>query len=95
MARPEAVREQTAEATGEASELLAFPDHHVFSRDEVRAVRRRAGERCVVVTEKDAVKLLPMAELLGPSRVLVQELRWEEGEEAIRRLLLDAARGVG
>lgn len=89
VARPEAVRDQVEAETGPGAELLAFPDHHDFTEEDVRAVRRRAGDRTVVVTEKDAVKLAAMGELLGPSRVLVQDLRWEEGEQEIRRLILE------
>lgn len=92
VARPEAVRAQVQAAIQGAAELVAFPDHHEFTEADVRAVRRRAGDRTVVVTEKDAVKLAPLGELLGPSRVLVQALRWEEGEEGIRRLILDRHR---
>ncbi len=89
VARPEAVRAHAAEQGGAGAELLAFPDHHEFTAEDARRIRARAGDRTVVVTEKDAVKLEPLAELLGPCRVLVQDLRWEEGGDLVRSLLLD------
>lgn len=89
VARPEGVRAHAAEMAGTGAELLAFPDHHEFTPQDAGRIRERAGGRTVVVTEKDAVKLVPLSELLGPCRVLVQELRWEEGEELVRSLLLD------
>lgn len=91
VARPGAVRDQVAARTGRGAELLAFADHHDFTAADVRRIRSRAGSRPVVVTEKDAVKLAPLAELLGPSRVLLQDLRWEEGEAEVRSAILDPA----
>jgi len=71
VARPESFAVQVEAATGAPIELLAFPDHHEFTPDDVKAMRARAGERTVVVTEKDAVKLQPYEAVLGPAlRVL-------------------------
>jgi tetraacyldisaccharide 4'-kinase len=91
VARPGAVRDQVAARIGGSAELLAFADHHDFTPADVRRIRSLAGGRAVVVTEKDAVKLAPLAELLGPSRVLLQDLRWEEGEAELRSAILDPA----
>jgi len=92
VARPEAVRAMVSAARGGGGvpELAPFPDHHDFTAADVRAIRRQAGSRTVVVTEKDAVKLEAHAELLGPSRVLTLELDWEEGDEPLRDLLTRA-----
>jgi tetraacyldisaccharide 4'-kinase len=89
VARPEAVCLQVESATGRPAELRAFPDHHDFSATDARSLRRLAGDRTIVVTEKDAVKLASFGELLGSCRVLVQDLQWEAGEAAIRSLLLN------
>jgi tetraacyldisaccharide-1-P 4'-kinase len=43
-----------------------------------------------VVTEKDAVKLLDLAALVEPVRVLTQTLQWEEGEDALKKLVVSA-----
>jgi tetraacyldisaccharide 4'-kinase len=93
VARPESFAVQLEAATGAPTELLAFPDHHEFTPDDVKAMRARAGERTVVVTEKDAVKLQPYEAMLGPAlRVLSLSLRWEAGEAALVGLVT-AVRG--
>jgi tetraacyldisaccharide 4'-kinase len=68
-------------------ELVAFPDHHVFRPREVEALVSRAGSRTVVVTEKDAVKLLDHHAVLSRVRVLALDLRWEAGEDAVEALV--------
>jgi tetraacyldisaccharide 4'-kinase len=90
VARPEAFRAQASEATGQDVQLVPFADHHRYSERDARGLRVRAGSRTLVVTEKDAVKLRAFESILGPVRVLTQTLRWEEGEEAVRELILGA-----
>ena len=88
VARPETFALQVEVATRAPVELLAFPNHHEFRPAEVRALRARAGERTVLVTEKDAVKLHPFETTLGRSlRVVPQALRWEAGEADLTRLV--------
>jgi tetraacyldisaccharide 4'-kinase len=88
VARPEAFAVQVGREIGTPPELLAFPDHHEFTAADVKALRARAGKRTVVVTEKDAVKLLAWDATLGPSlRVLPQALRWDAGEADLARLV--------
>jgi tetraacyldisaccharide 4'-kinase len=72
-----------SEALGQEPELMAFPDHHPFSRDDVASIARRRGSRAVVTTEKDAMKLGAFAELLPGTLVLPLELRFEEGEQEL------------
>lgn len=92
VARPEAFALHVEAETGYPSELLPYADHHPFTEADARTMRERAGQRTVVVTEKDAVKLIPFHALLEPVRVLTQTLRWEEGEEAVTELVTDVAR---
>ncbi|NJD19290.1 MAG: tetraacyldisaccharide 4'-kinase, partial [Gemmatimonadetes bacterium] len=80
VARPELFSAQVAAATGGPAELMAFADHHEFVSSDVEAMRARARQRTLVVTEKDAVKLHPHQGALEPVRVLAQALRWEAGE---------------
>jgi tetraacyldisaccharide-1-P 4'-kinase len=40
-----------------AGEVLAFRDHHRYRDLDVHAIRERAGNRGIVTTEKDWVKL--------------------------------------
>ncbi len=91
VARPESFASQVESSTGRPAELLAFPDHHAFTENEARGFRARAHGRTLVVTEKDAVKLVDFESLLGPARVMVQDIRWEEGEDALTALIVAAA----
>ncbi len=88
VARPEPFAVQLEAVTGKPTEILAFPDHHEFTPRDVKVLRARAGERTVVVTEKDAVKLQPYEAMLGPTlRVLSLALRWEAGEADVAGLV--------
>lgn len=96
IARPDAFQADVEELTGVAAELVAFPDHHSFSTDDVRRVRRDAGDRPVLVTEKDAVKLRHHVDVLGDAWVIVQRLVWDWGEDEVRaRLLTVLSRETG
>lgn len=94
VARPRDFAANVEAALGERVALAAHPDHHEYSAADVRALRRRAGSRTVVVTEKDAVKLVEHADALGPARVLSQELRWEGGRDVVEALLSATIDGV-
>ncbi len=89
VARPEGVH-ALARAEGiRTDEVMAFPDHHPYTERDVASIRSTAGERAIVTTEKDAVKLLPLAEGLGP--VYVMSLR-PDPEPAVTRVLREALR---
>jgi len=87
IARPEAFAEVVRRLLGVDVELVAFPDHHPYDRADVAELRARAGGRTVVITEKDAVKLAPLAKDLGPARVLELVVRWERGEAELKDLI--------
>jgi tetraacyldisaccharide 4'-kinase len=46
-----------ARAGAHVDELLAFPDHHAFTPDDVGRIRDVACGRPIITTEKDAVRL--------------------------------------
>lgn len=73
-------------------EEVRFADHYPYDARDARGLRRRAGDRPIVVTEKDAVKLHSFADELGPTWVLRQTLSWAWGEDELRRLVVRAAR---
>ncbi|MFL5383476.1 MAG: tetraacyldisaccharide 4'-kinase [Longimicrobiaceae bacterium] len=64
---------------GATVEEAAYADHHPFSPADAASIRTRAGERPIVMTHKDAVKLrtllVPSTEVL----VLNQAVRIESG----------------
>ncbi|NDC78394.1 MAG: hypothetical protein EBZ67_11055 [Chitinophagia bacterium] len=56
---------------------MAFRDHHPFSRADIELLRTRfarldIGNRVIVTTEKDAVRLEPYREMLADLPVFVQ-----------------------
>ena len=83
VADPEGFAAFVEATTGARPELLAFPDHHDFDAADAGRIVRAAGPRTVVTTEKDAVKLAALAELLPEVRVLALEIRPREGADAL------------
>jgi tetraacyldisaccharide 4'-kinase len=94
IARPEVFADKVRDVTGRAVELVAFPDHHPFDRRDAVRLRRAAGSRTVIVTEKDAVKLSSWIDELGDTLILRDWLRWDRGEDELRHRLLDAVLGT-
>lgn len=92
VAAPEAFRSLVGELTGTPPELMAFPDHHPFDAADAERIARAAGPRTVVVTEKDAVKLEPLARLLPPILVLPLEVRPDADAERLVERILKVAR---
>ena len=73
---------------------LAYPDHHLYSIDDVGALRERAAELkadLVLTTEKDAGKIRPYLRqdhgFWWAARLRVE---WLSGEGAIRTMIMDA-----
>ena len=92
IARPRGFLRDVAVLCRGSAELLAYRDHHPFSEHDARTARLRAGRRPIVVTEKDAVKLVPVKELLGEVWIMEQEVTWDWGEEVVRGLVTAVAR---
>ncbi len=63
-----------------------FPDHHIFTNDEVDDVCAEAAERgaqFAVMTEKDAVKVMPRPTRALPIFVLGIEIKLLDGADAL------------
>lgn len=41
----------------DTDEIMTFPDHHHFSESEITAIKNKAGEKIIITTEKDFVRL--------------------------------------
>lgn len=73
--------------------LLAFRDHHRYTRADLMRIAEAAAGRPVLTTEKDAVRLLPLRPL--PAAVAVVPLvATIEPEAAFRAWLLTQVAGV-
>jgi tetraacyldisaccharide 4'-kinase len=67
----------------------SFPDHHVYSQDEIDSITRsaeQAGATALITTAKDAVKLRTLSFSI-PCYVLEIEMAIEETEELTRLIL--------
>ena len=93
IARPERFLATLGRAGAVVDEFLAFPDHHAYRADDAARIAAAAGERLVVATEKDLVKL---ARLRAPAalRALRVALEVEDGERLLD-LLAPASRSRG
>jgi tetraacyldisaccharide 4'-kinase len=72
---------------------VAFPDHHSYTRAEIRSLNLRVKEfmaEGLVTTQKDAVKL-PMDAFEVPLLVLKVEMRVGRGRERLEEKLAEAA----
>ena len=83
----EAFGAMVAAQLGAPVELMKFPDHHRYDGADVDRIRRAAGPRTVVTTEKDAVKLRGIQGVPDDLRVLRLQVEWHEGLEQIKELI--------
>lgn len=83
VARPGDFARMVRDEVGAEVELMALPDHHEYTSGDVDELARRAGDRTVVTTEKDAVKLAAFRDRLGRTRVLRLEVVFERGQEEL------------
>lgn len=68
---------------GAEVEAAIYPDHHPFDADDAARIAKRAGDRTIVMTAKDAVKLRGLLPPGADVRVLEQALIFEHGEDRI------------
>jgi len=94
VARPEKFGHDVEALVGAPVEVFAFADHHRFTLRDARRARARAGSRPIVVTEKDAVKLVELADVLGDVQVVEQRVVWDWGEAEVRARLHGIAERV-
>jgi tetraacyldisaccharide 4'-kinase len=90
---PTSFFEQLHRAGYELALARSFPDHHVYSQDEIDSIIRAAqetGATALITTAKDAVKLRALSFSI-PCYVLEIEISIENGEE-LARLIFDATK---
>lgn len=86
IAGPTAFLDQARGAGAELADVVVLPDHYDYGPDAMGRILARAGERPIVTTAKDAVKLLRD---LSPDRlwVLEQGVTVERGEDLVKDAL--------
>jgi tetraacyldisaccharide 4'-kinase len=87
LADPRPFFAQLREAGLEVEEA-AFPDHHPYDEDDAARLMARAAGRPLAMTRKDAVKLRPHLPRDADAHIVDATVRFEQGEEAIRSLLV-------
>ena len=82
---PEAFAATLAQYCPQAVELLAFPDHHVYTESDLQQIERcmkQGNAEWIITTQKDEQKLIPYATRL-PIAVLAVELVITDGEAVL------------
>jgi tetraacyldisaccharide 4'-kinase len=87
IAEPDGFHEMVRSKTTGVVECMAFPDHHPFSSRDVHRIIERAGDRPVVITEKDAVKLRTFSKEMPTTYVLRLHVVWDSGQDAVMELI--------
>lgn len=91
IARPERFIDSLANAGAKVRGSLFFPDHHMFSEDDVMQVEenlKRSGSEYIVTTQKDFTRLEKIAgQFSGNLLVAEYAMKLVEGEEDLDRLL--------
>ena len=65
-------------------EVMSFPDHHNFSQNDIEDIKKRAAERTILTTEKDATRLHGLKHLkVIPIEVEFLDDKREEFDELI------------
>jgi tetraacyldisaccharide 4'-kinase len=77
--RPDSVPDSARRAGIELAGLVAFPDHHPYSRDEIAALVDAHPGAAFVLTEKDAVKCDPAWFGSAPAGVLRRRMEPRDG----------------
>jgi tetraacyldisaccharide 4'-kinase len=70
VAEPRGFAELVAEQLGGEARRLSFRDHHTYTKEDANRISQVVGGGWVATTEKDAVKLLSLRDLLPEVRVL-------------------------
>jgi tetraacyldisaccharide 4'-kinase len=68
------------EATSKAYYMIHFPDHHIFTIDDLKELKKRfenieSEDKIILTTEKDAVRLLKFREEIIHLPFYVQPIR--------------------
>lgn len=86
IARPDLLIEQLQAQGIDVAKAVAYPDHHTYTMRDAEHIWRAAGERPIVTTEKDAIKL---AAVIDPQRlqVLKQRLVIESGRDELLAMI--------
>jgi tetraacyldisaccharide-1-P 4'-kinase len=78
VARPDLFLAQLRERGAQVNPMLAYPDHYDYTSSDAEYIAQRAGNKAIVTTGKDAVKLRPLLPQ-HPLHVADQELVFESG----------------
>lgn len=77
---------------GARVELLAYPDHHDFDRADADRITRVRGNRPLLMTRKDAVKLRKWIPEGADAFILEQKVEMEQGGDLLDEVLSGALR---
>ena len=87
VAAPETFTGLVERLLGSEPSLVQYPDHHAYSAQDAESIRGKAGDRALVTTEKDAVKLVAYSDRLRDVRVLTLSVEEGDGTRTLRSAL--------
>jgi len=92
IASPERFQKTLTDAGAEIAFFVSFPDHHFYTREEIRNIQKRAAEEkveMIITTEKDGVKLKPFHMFLEKIHLLRVSMVFVSEEEKFVSSLLE------
>ena len=92
IASPEGFQKTLTDAGAEVAFFVSFPDHHFYTREEIRNIQKRAEEEkveMIITTEKDGVKLKPFHMFLEKIHLLRVSMAFVSEEEKFVSFLLE------
>ena len=95
IANPEGFRQILEDSQVQLKVFKAFPDHHVYSLQDIKDLESRAlkaGGKLILVSEKDAVKLKDIKFSLPFYKVVI-DLEILEGREIFNKKITTTSRG--
>jgi tetraacyldisaccharide 4'-kinase len=92
IARPDSFKKTIASVGGEVITFLSFPDHHVYTREDLDKLMRTVSEssaQIILTTEKDGIKLIDFPDFLRDIYQLRIEMEILPSQKKFEDILLE------
>ena len=92
IAGPDSFKKTIAFAGGEVIAFISFPDHHVYTQDDVIKIQKAAlqsSAQIILTTEKDGIKLIDFPDFLRDIYLLRIEMEISPSQEKFEDMILE------
>ena len=92
IAKPDSFKKTIASVGGEVVAFLSFPDHHVYTREDLDKIMKTVSEssaQIILTTEKDGIKLIDFPDLLRDIYQLRIEMEILPSQKKFEDILLE------